>query len=528
VLCALVLVVLLALLPERTYGDDAFFVLCIVRERAFTAHFLFLPLARAAARVAAAFGADPFLALRCLSALGTAAGVALLAAAAARRGASRRVAVALALLVLSANSTWFFAGAAEVHGLQLGALALLAWVLSGFRPASAPWRSLALALAFGVAVGAHKSSGLFLPGVLSAYALATPGRPRALRARDAALFALGGALSVAAQSSFVAHATGSVSSGDNQLFTLANLRGSLQNLAPVKLFPFLAEAYVAPAFAPVVLGAAGAAGLLRRRPLLGLTLASVLLPHVVFFALFGWAERGAYAIVLLPLLVWSAARAAAGSGAPQSAAQKLFTVLVAGLALAGSLATRAELAALLGTRGLLLLPALAFAGGLFLTRHAWLSASRTGLFALALAACQLAGSQRELRAWDRGDPLLAWGRDAVHATGADAVLIATGYERYCLLLLLDRPWPEPFTDTWSFARELGDRGPTAFDAGAVAPELAEGVARFLAEGRRVFVLDTVFEAFEDEPLRGPHVRALKQRFELIPIEHGAFRGYELR
>ena len=54
-----------------------------------------------------------------------------------------------------------------------------------------------VALAFGLAVGAHRSSGILLPGVLLAYALFTPGRASARRLWDAGGFALGGALYVA-------------------------------------------------------------------------------------------------------------------------------------------------------------------------------------------------------------------------------------------------------------------------------------------------------------------------------------------
>lgn len=528
-LAAGVLAAVLLCLPERTYGDDCFFVLCIVRDRPFPVHFLYMPLARVWTRAFAELGVDPFLALRLLSATGAAAGTALLAAAARRRGARAALPAALALLVLTSNSTWFFAGAAEPHAVHLAACGLLAWTLAGFGPRASPWRALGVALVFGLAVGAHKSTGLLLPGVLAGYALATPGRARAARVRDAALFAAGGALSLAGQTLALRLATGSATSPqDEPSWWLDNIPQQIGNLAPGPLSTFLGQSLIAPAFALSWLGAVAAGSLLRTRARVALALWVAVLPHLAFFPLFGWVERGAYYIPLLPLFAWAAARAAAGSGAPRGAAQKAFTASAVAVAAAGAVLTPHELLAALGPAGLCALLAAGCAGGFLFPRHAWLPPGRAALVALALAACQLAGSQRDLRAWNAEDPLLDWGRDAVEATGAGNALICAGYEQYMLMLLLDRPWPEPYAGTWDYARSLGELGPSPYDAGFYAPELVAGAERLLAEGRRVFVQDLVFQAFEHDPVRGAGVRALRERFTLVPVEHGSFSGFELR
>lgn len=520
-----VLAAVLLALPRRTYGDDVFFVWCIVRDRAFVPHFLYMPLARAWTHAGALLGVDPFLALRWLSAAGAAAGTALLAAAARRRGADAWLAAALALLVLTASSTWFFAGAAEIHAVHLAAFGLLAWTLAGFSPTSTPWRALAVALAFGLAVGAHKSTGLFLPGVLAGYALLTPLRPRRARLGDLLAFGAGGLASLGVQLLVQSLATGRATTAqDTAGYWLNGLGEQLPNLAPGILGPFLAEAVVAPACALVLLGAAAAGTLLRARPRLALALFVTLLPHLVFFPLFGWEERGAYYIVTLPVLTWAVARAAAGSGAPRAIAQRAFTALCVAVAAVLALRTPEELRSSLGTAGLLALPAAAFAGGFLLPHHAWLSPRRAALVALALAACQLVGAQRELSRYDSGDPLLAWGRDAVAATGPGCTVVTGGFERFFLLRLLDRPWPAPYTDTWAYARSLGSAGPQAFDAGDLT---ADNVERRLSEGGRVLVLDTAYEVLARDPLRSAYLRALEQRFHLTPVEDGAFKGFEV-
>ncbi|MEM7306415.1 MAG: hypothetical protein AAF682_07090 [Planctomycetota bacterium] len=532
-----VLVGLLQNLPERTYGDDLFFVWCIVRDRVFVAHFLYMPLARAWTAAAAHFGVDPLLALRLLSAVGSAAGIALLAAAARRRGAGAVLACGLALAVLTAGSTWFFAASGELHAVQLAAFGLLAWILAGLRPASSPWRLLAAALAFGVAVGAHRSSGLLLPGVLAAYAFATPGRAAAQRLRDIGAFTLGGLASLGAMLGLQYTITGSaLSEHDGTDFWSEGLAVRLRKtLGPREFVEYLGEDWVAPAFALAVLGAFAAGGLARRdrRAFWALTVA--LLPHAIFFPVFQYAERGAYYIVTLPVLAWAAARYASlerATEAPCTAPRTAVGVLL--LAGLGAMATREELLALAPAGWLCALAVACFAAGLALPPPR-VSARSLAQGSVVLAALQLVGSERELAAWDSSTPLLDWGRDTVLATGAPApagdrhpVLVATGFQQYMLLLLLHRPWPEPYADTWDYAVELDNLGPTPFDIGAIAPVVGDGVQRFLDQGKRVFILDAVFRHFEQEPSRGPYVRALRERFKLTPVNRGDFAAYEMK
>jgi hypothetical protein len=518
------LLALLLNLPARTYGDDCFFVWCIVRHQVFAVHFLYMPLARAWAHGWALLGVDPLLALRLLSASGAAAGTALLAAAARRRGLGPGAAAALALLVLTANSAWFFAGAAEVHGTHLAAVGLLAWTLAGFGPASSPRRALAAALVFGVAVGAHKTSALLLPGVLCAYALATPGRARAARARDAAAFALGGALALGAQLAVQALATGAPAIGqDTPGYWLAHLPEHLANLAPRALVEFLGRDFAAPAFALAWLGAVAAGSLLRARPRHALALAATVLPHLVFFPLFGYIERGAYYIPILPVLTWAAARAGA-LGGERGPAQRAFTALALLAAAAGALLTPPEILAALRPAGLCALLAAGALGGFLFPRHACLGRARAAQVALALAACQLIGSQRDLRAWDSERPLLDWGRDAVAATGPGTALITAGFDRFYLMRLLDRPWPAPFTDSWGYARSLPTPGPATFEGGDLTPE---GVNVLLDRGSRVFVLEEALEQLASRPELAPRVRALREQFKLTPVAHGRFAALEV-
>jgi hypothetical protein len=542
-LFAAVLAITLLTLPERTYGDDVFFVWCIVRDRVFTPHVLYMPIARPWTRAFAEMGVDPLLALRVLAATGTAVGIALCAAAARRRGAPPLLAVGLALAVLTASSTWFFARAAEIHGVQLAAFGLAAWVVAGLRPGSSPWRMLAVALAFGVLVGAHKTSALLLPGVVAAYALATPRRPVAARVRDAAAFAAGGVASLGAMAGFHRAATGRwLSEQESASYWTEGFAASVGRLAPAKLAPFAVDAWIQPAFAVAVLGAAAAGALLRARPRACAALALTVAPHALVLPLFGWPERGAYLIVALPIALWALAGPLLAAGGPieqsggGSGATPHRALLAAGAAaIAGALFTPDELRAALGVPGLLAAVVAAFVAGLVAAPclrpggapRALATPGRLAAAALALAGCQLVGSARAMHAWGAETPLLDWGRDAVAVAGDDGVVLLTGFQRYLLLMILDRAWEPPYRGTWEYANELATLGPHPFDVGDAYPKLADGIELYLAEGRRIFVLDTVFLHFENEPLRGSYVRALRQRYDLVPVSHGSFSAFEV-
>ena len=511
-----VLVVVLLNLPTRTYGDDIFFIWFIVRDQVFTSHFLFTPLARGWAWVFAHLGVDPLMSLRLLAAVSTALGIALLAAAARRRGATSRVATATALLTLTASASWFFAGAAEVHAVQLAAFGFLAWVAAGLRPDMSPLRPLGLALAFGLAVGAHRSSGILLPGVVLAYAFFTPGRPTALRLRDTGAFAAGGVVSLATMFLVQWSTTGSALTAqeDSERWS-KGLSVQLERLDASALATYLAESWIAPAFALTVLGAAAIGVLARTRPWLALALVATVIPHAIFFALFQWEERGAYFIVTLPLFAWAAARVNAFGGAAIA------------IAAVGALFRPEELFTILGTGGLLASIGIAFGIGLVPLRRDLVSPGRATWLALALVACQLVGSQRELAHWDEGSPMLDWGRDTVAATGEDSVLVCAGFQQYFLLMLLARPWESPYAGTWAFQEELSTLGPYPFDVGYVAPQLIGGIERYLDQGKRIFVLEAVFVHFESDHLRGQYVRAIREGYDLVPVQHGAFDGYEI-
>ncbi|MCZ6598641.1 MAG: hypothetical protein O7B99_13465, partial [Planctomycetota bacterium] len=248
--------------PERLYGDDVFLVWCIVRERVFTPHFLYMPLARLAARAGAHAGLDPFTTLRLMAALGTAVGGALLFLAARRRGADARIALVFALFVVTSPSTWFFATAAEIPGLHLGAVGLLAWTLAGLRPAASATRVLVAALAFGAAVGTHKSGVLLLPGAFAVYLFATAGRARGERMRDLAALALGGAISLGVMAASNLAAAGRIlvtEDSPRRLFDLLRER-----FDPGDALVYLGTDAIVPSFALALLGCAALGSLLRR------------------------------------------------------------------------------------------------------------------------------------------------------------------------------------------------------------------------------------------------------------------------
>jgi hypothetical protein len=539
----------LVTLPERLYGDDVFFVWCIVRDRVFAEHVLYLPIARPWTRAFAEQGVDPFLALRVLAAVGMAAGVALLFAAARRRGVSTLLAAAVALFVATSNAPWFFGRAAEVHGLQLAAFGLLAWCVAGLRTDAAPVRMLAVALAFGVMVGAHKTSSLLLPGVVCAYAFATPGRALAARRRDGAWFAAGGLLSLAAMAGFRHAATGAWFSAQETVdYWTAGFPVLVGNLAPARLARYVADAWIAPAFASAVLGAVAAGALLLARPRALAALLALALPYAIVLPLFGWAERGAYLIVLLPIVAWAVVGPwLAAPELDEPARRRAHRAMLAACAIAGAgaLAKPDELAHTLGTGGMLAALGAAFllglaaaprfrratpggGGGPLASERRGARGLLLGRAGLALAACQLVGSARDLAAWSSETPLMDWGRDAAAAVGPDNLLISTGFQEHYLLWLLDRPWAPPYRGTWAYANALGTLGPNPVDVGSHYAKLPAGAEQALAEGRRVFLSEPVLRHFEFDPLRGAAVRELRARFDLAPVDRGRFHGFELR
>ncbi|MCZ6598529.1 MAG: hypothetical protein O7B99_12880, partial [Planctomycetota bacterium] len=157
-----------------------------------------------------------------------------------------------------------------------------------------------------------------------------------------------------------------------------------------------------------------------------------------------------------------------------------------------------------------------------------LTRPRTVGLAAALVAAQLVGSARNLHTYDREQPVLDWGRDAVETIGGpDRALILTGFERWHLALLLREPWPEPFTGTWAYQRELPRTGPIPFDISVIGPSIAGEVHEFLEEGGEVYLLDTVPFHFREHPRLGPYIQEWERRYDLQPVSHGRFEAHRL-
>ena len=524
---------LLLLLPRGHYGDDVWLVHCIVRDFPFPPHFLYMPLARGASWLGAHAGLDPFRVLRLLSVAGAASGAALLLAAALRRGLPAGRALALALLVLGAPSTLFFATAAEIHAVHLGAVGLLAWVLAGLGPRSPARRVLAAGLAFGLVAGTHKSGGLLLPGCFALYLLATPGRAAAARRRDLGALAAAGALSFGVMVACNLLESGRpFTSEDGLAWYVAGLRGRLaQGYGWRDFAGYLARDGVLSAPALAIAGCAGLGALLRRRPRAGAAALALLLPHLVFFALFDYPERGAYFVVLLPVLAAALVATAAGGGAerPRPLASALAGLPFL-LALAVAPARPAEAAAWGASLGALapLWVALAaalvglLAPGPFLTRRAAAPAL------LLLALLQAVGARRELAAWDREQTLADWARGACEENaGRAGVVLTGGFQERWMLDLLQRPWPEPWRGTWAFAAGLALPGPTGHSYGD--PSLPEAeLLRVLEEkldaGDPVYVDAGVRRFLALQPRHAGMLERLAEGRRLEPVTNGAFRA----
>lgn len=545
-LCALlfagVLALSLLLAQRRLYGDDVWFVRCIVQEQPFASHFLYMPLARRFARLCAwAAGLDPFRSLRVLAALGAASAAALLCAAALRRGARAGAAALFALLPLASASGVFFATTGELHTLHLAALGLCAWCAARLGPDVPARRMLALGLAYGVVVGTHQSGALLLPGVLAFALLALRGRPPRSLARDAAAFALAGALSLAAMRlchGLEAALPGAGAGGGDVLGPmLAQMRAGLaqrwRELGARDLALYLARDGVASACGPILAGAAAWGFLCRRRPALGAALAAALVPYGLFFPLFHFPERGAYFLVTLPF--FAGALLAALCGAPRVAPRAIAPVL----ALAGALAPlRAEeLEALLGPLGPLVLALALFALGLALPpARAGAPAPRAPLvLTAALLALTLAGGLRARAAYDRETPVLDWTRAVCEeAGGRDVVLITCGFQEYWLLVLLRSPWPGPLAGTWAFAEALPHPTPAPFlygDSTVPRAELEAGVAERVARGGELWLDRRVADQVDERARAAPAIAAdldlLRRRYRLEPFERGPFRAWRV-
>lgn len=519
-------------LPQRLYGDDLWFVFCILTDYPFTAHFLYLPLAKATTWLGATVGLDPLLSLRLLAASGASAGAGLLYTAARRAGAASPAALLFALLPATTAAAFFFATAAELHAVHLGAVALLAWTLVRLDADGPAARVFAVGLAFGVVVGTHKSGVLLFPGLVALYFLATPGRASARRARDLVALASAGALAIGAMLGFTwwqqrdnPAAGGLLAGSDSLAFYVQGFRGRLaQGFTWLDGLEYLSIDAAAPALGLVLVGAFGIGGALRRRPRLGLALLLLALPYLVFFPIFHFFERGAYFVVLGPLLAGAALFAVPASDSPRMPARiAAGVVLAVALAaapwrpdeLTGALGTIAPSAAVLGAL------ALGFAGPVRLA-----DARATRLALVALAVLQLVGALGTLRDFDRTQPTLDWARGAAHETGGDeAIVITYSFERTLVLMVLARTWPAPYDGTWRFAEELPHPTPRSFfygDPTLTDAQLETELAGHLARGTRIYVDDEVTEAVARQPAIGARLRQIEERYALTEVRREGF------
>jgi hypothetical protein len=162
----------------------------------------------------------------------------------------------------------------------------------------------------------------------------------------------------------------------------------------------------------------------------------------------------------------------------------------------------------------------------------WLGSGlpRAGWIAVAALAVplQLAGAQRSLRAFDRSFDAALWTRDAVDAICAEeAVLVTPGFNEFQALLLRRHPWAEPFRGTCPALEGGACPAPTPVDVGSLAAASREQLVALCADGRTVVVDARALADFERHPTLGPALRSLPEAFELVPLEHGRFRGYRL-
>lgn len=524
-----------ALLPARLYGDDVWFVRCIVQAQPFPSHFLYMPLARRFADVGAWLGLDPFLSLRVLSALGAATGVALCYAAARRRGVPSAGALCFAVLPASAASGLFFATAAELHALHVGAVGLLAWCLARLGPEAPARRVFALGLAFTLVMGTHQSGVLLLPATVTLGWLATRPRAAARRRRDALAFGLAGLLGLALMAACTRLESGRWLAADETAALLSRgLLARARELGWRELVGYLSRDLVLPAFGLVLAGAGALGALLRRRPAPGAAVALALLPYLLFFPLFHFPERGAYYLVCLPVLAGVLLWLLRGP------VPRPWLALLT-LAALGSLARPDELERWLGSLAPGALAALLLAAGLLAAPRPAPAAARGpasgALAALALlCASSFVGALRTLRHYDRERPLLDWARDVCEATdGRDALVITCGFQEYWLLVLLHAPWPAPLRGTWAFAEALPRPTPSPFlyaDPTVSSEELHAGLAGLLARGAEVLLDERVVRFVAERPAAQRarlevDLEAIRRHHRLLPLEHGSFRAQRI-
>lgn len=266
-------------------------------------HLLYLPMAHAAAQVGESLGLSLHDAVRLLSAVGGAVGVAFCHAAARVTGLGRAESFAVALLVGAAPGVLFYSTVVERHAPFFAFAGLAFWCGAHWLSRPTWWRGALLGLAVGLAYAAH-STGALLPAILAPMLVFCRREP-ALGRRVGAVVALAAASAVALWLvGRVGRWTGWISlEGGNFAFLLQHAERSMGMLGALPLH--VAQELLLP-LAPVcllwlaVLRSAGG-----RNHAAALAVGLLVYLGLSFAILGDYDERGAY---LLPL-VWPMALA---------------------------------------------------------------------------------------------------------------------------------------------------------------------------------------------------------------------------
>jgi len=510
-------------LPERLYGDDAFYVRWIVKgDGNPLPHLLYLPIARVAARIGALFGADPFLSLRVLSAAAMAGGFALVLQASLHRGRQFGYALLYTLFAAVTPSAWFFATAAEIHAVHLFAMGLLLNVVVRIRSGTAPFWMGILVLALGFVLGTHQSGILVVPSALLFYVVSTNGRLVRHRWQDLAW--AGGAAILVSLPFLLRDSGGSA----EPAWYVSGLQARLSTDGWWgEYLHFIGTEWVAPAWVLVVSACYVFGSLLRTHRTHFLALVFLLVPYLTFFGLFDYAERGAYFIVLLPLLaavVHHSSVSPLSPTTPSSIRSGRIMVLVTA---AGALLRPEEIVSIGDRFAPWALAALV--GFLFLlgvlwpapyVKYRWYLMGGTG----AMVFLTFIGAQRTMAEFDREQPLQDWGRGVAEIVGdQDGDVIVGTFYRKQLLHLMAAKWPDHLDGTWEF-KALPGASAGVFDIGLAptTPGFLEKVGEKIRRGRAVWLESALVEEPDAFP---PDVQKIvgqiQTRYTLQPVRSGS-------
>src|SRR5262245_31776483 len=475
-------------------------------------HLLTLPFFQILRALAGAIGvADAEVVLRLGSVLPGGAAVGLLFLAARRIEASPARSLAFAAAVGLSPAALFFATVAENQALHFACacLALLAAVRYGTSPS--PARALALSGAWVVAIASHTTGVLLGPG-LAALALTLAAR-RGVPARRAHVLAF--ALPCAGSALLLLGLACKWGGGPLRLGTVLGpggftMRERLQHeLAPDRIGRYLAEEAVFPAFllAPLGLFGLGRAWRVDRR--VGGVVLAFLLPYLLVMPLWGYPDRGAHFLQILPaaLLPFLAGRPEEDPESPGTRAALLGLLL--GVAGIGAATARAV--------PLWIVPALAAAAAGGWASPRFLPTGRALLLVLCgVPLVQGARSLALLRERNRDDPEARWIEGVRRATRDEGLILTAGYGEPILLRRASR------LDVVEMGGLL-----LAPDPEAMRGRILAQVDAQLSTGRPTWVDSRVEELYGANAIARAHLDALRERFDWIPVEAGAFRGWRL-